>query len=555
MATATRETVQHESKQTVPQLTQTEQPCGGGIPLWYAIDNLSDASPDTILALQQRFGNRAVQRLFDRSVQRKPLDEGELDPNVSDAINRSRGAGQPLSHSVRSPMERSFQPALRHAVGQVSDFSAVYVHTDEQADRLNRSIQAKAITLGSDIYFRKGNYNPSTTRGKELIAHELAHVIQQGGAANRVQGKLTLGPAGDRYEQEADRAAAGAINTGQIRRAQPRIQRWAALGPWGPGWEKGAQGSAPVHETMTTMAMRNATYGGVKQDTTFHDPSAWEMAGRGAVWNDDPEGLLHDTTSLGFGLGKPTTQKYSSGILFAKAFKKAEKKALRGEQIGPQDRMTARSHFGDLQFLHGMALAGEEAATTQANMLMWTEFTYRVGRGEIPITTRIQDVPNSLTGKGHKEKFRALFPPNVEVAQLNVEQFFGVKEGGPGDAKARAIGSLLHMVEDSFTESHTEREELGGGLVGRIKSFHAFAGQDKALHHRADLPSGEGRTTEERIRNTPHAMQAVDIAKRVLEMLNESDWTPEVEMMFKDILGLVEHPEPAGPGARFVADR
>ncbi len=155
MATATHATGKHESKKIVPQPTQTEQPCGGGIPLPYAIDNLSDASPGTILALQQHFGNCAVQRLIDQLVQRKSSHTGELDPNVSDAINRSRGSGSSLPSELRGSMEHAFQPALRHAVGQVSDFGGVRVHTDQQADTLNRSVQAKAFTIGSDLYFRR----------------------------------------------------------------------------------------------------------------------------------------------------------------------------------------------------------------------------------------------------------------------------------------------------------------------------------------------------------------------------------------------------------------
>ena len=215
--------------------------------------------------------------------------------------------------------------------------------------------------------------------------------------------------------------------------------------------------------------------------------------------------------------------------------------------------MLARSHFGDLQFLHGMALAGEEAATTRDNMLMWAEFTYRVGRGDIDVNTLIKDVANLLAGE-NKGRFAALFPPNIPVAQLTIQQFFGVKDGGPGDAKARAIGSLLHMVEDTFAESHTEREELEGGKVGRIISFHAFSGQKTGLHHQADVPSGPGKTTEEKILATPRAMQAVDAATRVLKMLKKLPWTTEVVAMFEDILGLAKHTTVAGPGGKFVAD-
>ena len=263
--------------------------------------------PSAILSIQHLYGNRAVQRMLantphapdEDEVQREAagssLQGGPLTSDLSQVIQRSRGSGAPL--------DRSFSARMSSAFG--ADFSGVRVHTDRQAEQLNRSVSAKAFTLGSDIYFSRGSYNPGSSGGQELLAHELTHVVQQGGSkSNRAQAKLSVGPAGDPYEQEADRAAAriakssGPIKMNVSQRTPARLQRWEALGPWG-SMEKGIRGS-PVHETMTTLAMRNARYGGVGRKTKFHDAKAWEMAGRGATWNDDPEGLLHDeNTSMG----------------------------------------------------------------------------------------------------------------------------------------------------------------------------------------------------------------------------------------------------------------
>ncbi len=68
-----------------------------------------------------------------------------------------------------------------------SDFSRVKVHTDQTADTLNRSIQARAFTTGNDVFFRQGEYNPQSRGGQELIAHELTHVVQQGGVQRKRQ--------------------------------------------------------------------------------------------------------------------------------------------------------------------------------------------------------------------------------------------------------------------------------------------------------------------------------------------------------------------------------
>ncbi|MGA7931951.1 MAG: DUF4157 domain-containing protein [Kovacikia sp.] len=74
-------------------------------------------------------------------------------------------------------MDSGLQRKLGQAMG--ADFSGVKVHTDNQADQLSRSIQAKAFTTGQDVFFRHGAYQPGSRRGQELIAHELTHVVQQ----------------------------------------------------------------------------------------------------------------------------------------------------------------------------------------------------------------------------------------------------------------------------------------------------------------------------------------------------------------------------------------
>ena len=92
-----------------------------------------------------------------------------VDSGIEGAINRARGGGQPLAEHIRAPMERAFG----------ADFSGVRVHTGEESDTLNRSLEARAFTTGQDLFFKQGEYQPSRTSGQELIAHELTHVMQQ----------------------------------------------------------------------------------------------------------------------------------------------------------------------------------------------------------------------------------------------------------------------------------------------------------------------------------------------------------------------------------------
>ena len=62
-----------------------------------------------------------------------------------------------------------------------ADFSDVRIHQGAEAAELSTSVQAKAFTYGNDIYFNEGMYNPDALSGRELLAHELAHVVQQNG--------------------------------------------------------------------------------------------------------------------------------------------------------------------------------------------------------------------------------------------------------------------------------------------------------------------------------------------------------------------------------------
>ena len=121
----------------------------------------------------------------------------ETDPQTIQAQLRS---GHPLDGSVRTRMESAFG----------YDFSRVRVHTDGQAANLSASLNARAFTVGSDVAFGAGEYQPGTLVGDALLAHELAHVVQQGGAAS-TEAPLQKGGAYTALEEDADQSAVGAV--------------------------------------------------------------------------------------------------------------------------------------------------------------------------------------------------------------------------------------------------------------------------------------------------------------------------------------------------------
>lgn len=110
-------------------------------------------------------------------LQTKSLGNGHS-PNaarLADALQRSRGQGQPIPALARTFMERRFG----------ADFSQVTIHTGSEAAWMNSALGARAFTYGRDIYFQQGEYSPATIPGQQLLAHELTHVVQQTGRVMR----------------------------------------------------------------------------------------------------------------------------------------------------------------------------------------------------------------------------------------------------------------------------------------------------------------------------------------------------------------------------------
>jgi hypothetical protein len=176
------------------------------------------AAPSPARALQDRVGNRAVQAVVASSIQMaaaarvsKPTDAAEMEaeavarhvarmlqpaapaagnthqvsktvqreaaapPRGAATANVSAAGGSPLSPAVRDFME----PRMG------ANFEHVRVHTGANAAHQSAHLGANAFTYGNNVFFGKDKYQPETAKGKELIAHELTHTIQQGAASQK----------------------------------------------------------------------------------------------------------------------------------------------------------------------------------------------------------------------------------------------------------------------------------------------------------------------------------------------------------------------------------
>ncbi|MCP5103257.1 MAG: DUF4157 domain-containing protein [bacterium] len=129
--------------------------------------------------LQRQEGEEEEEPLQAKGVSSK---SPAVTPSVESKVQSLKGGGQPLPESTRSFFESRFG----------SDFSGVRVHNDSQAAETAESVNAKAFTTGKDVVFGAGQYSPGTSPGKQLLAHELTHVVQQSKkncTSNQVQRK------------------------------------------------------------------------------------------------------------------------------------------------------------------------------------------------------------------------------------------------------------------------------------------------------------------------------------------------------------------------------
>src|ERR1700690_2494280 len=178
----------------------TERDMAGEVGRALAAGESGHLGPDALLHLQRSAGNSGVVQLLGEE------QEAADGSSVKDIVGR--GGGQALEGGLQSDMESRFG----------ADFSGVGVHTDGQAAASASSVNAHAYTVGSDIVFGGGRYDPASPTGQRTIAHELTHVVQQRSGpvdGSPAAGGIQLSNPADRFEQAAEQ------NAERVMTAQP----------------------------------------------------------------------------------------------------------------------------------------------------------------------------------------------------------------------------------------------------------------------------------------------------------------------------------------------
>ena len=302
----------------------------------------------------------------------------------------------------------------------------------------------------------------------------------------------------------------------------------------------------PVHEEITQRIYGCEGDAEVCADPDLGFASSFVVAG--VRWNDDPPFRLQNRQGRGLGCKVEETIRFiTQPVCWAGLWRDGKARAERGEFFDEASGVSLlyRSHFGDMQFLHAMASRdGEPAETTRRKILMWAEFSWRTAMKEYTLPTRLRDIPI----EGFKDHFartgwnvQDLFTLGNHLLRRNIDEV--------------AFGSLLHMVEDSFSRSHVDREEPVYGQTcsvtdqnpkpGVIREFHSYAKQDAGKH--ADYDSRKKFS----MYMSAARPNVIEVGKVLKELYEGGNSWEAVKPYFECVFEIEDTSTKASPGPAF----
>ncbi|GAA4803688.1 hypothetical protein [Lysobacter hankyongensis] len=295
----------------------------------------------------------------------------------------------------------------------------------------------------------------------------------------------------------------------------------------------------PVHEEITQLARAcmQAHPGPVHTPLICADDTErsieprgnkYDSLVRGVWWNDDPNQLLFALRQ-----GRFLSWMHDARLIATTGRNWQGKPAA----IGSDYYLTYRSHYGDLQFLHAMASGdGEPAATTRHRALLWAEFAYLVATGRLDPETKMDRIS--------PVELRDYFE---EQSGWTINFLFAYHYQLKGDAHKRmmAAGSLLHMVQDSYSAAHAQRffEPTAECPNGGIVQFHSYTCQDPSAHKREDLRSAWLQ------RGFTPTQDPVNVSATLLGYIRQdADWNIVRDYLEGTVFCLAEDARNASPG-------
>jgi hypothetical protein len=307
----------------------------------------------------------------------------------------------------------------------------------------------------------------------------------------------------------------------------------------------------PVHEELT-----NLIHGCVGTGEDCANPDR-DIQGIGYVmygvrWNDDPPFVFERKHGNFAGcVSGVAIRLVTFPECWTRVYSDGRAKAKEGAVF---ERRTAallyRSHFGDLQFLHSMASRpNEPPADTRDNVLMWAEFTWKIALGTIAsgdllVETKVPGM--AIVFQGHGWDVMDLFATGNPLIKRN-----------PRYLKQVAFGSLLHMVQDSFSHAHVERRKPNQearctdtassfAAPGKIMEFHTYGGQDEEKHAFDDTRAALSDQLQS------EAPNVIDVGKTLVAFFERSAPWAEVRPYIECIYQLDATPRRSSSGERYT---
>jgi hypothetical protein len=351
----------------------------------------------------------------------------------------------------------------------------------------------------------------------------------------------SLSPRGTKYEQHVSKE-----HSSWFERTAMALAREGAL-----------HFAEPVHEEITTRIFGCDGDEGMCGDPDMEFAGPFDLAG--VRWNDDPPFQLQPDEGQNAGCKTTETIRFTTQPrCWYQLFKAAKRQAISGEVPDASNHapLLARSHFGDLQFLHAMASRdqflhamasrdGETAGETRKRVLMWAEFTWKISTEEYSLNTKLQDI--NIAG----------FDNFFGKSGWTVQDLFTV--GNPAlrpHLYEVALGSILHTLEDSFARGHVQREyvtvarECSGApqllAPGRIVEFHSYAHQDGHKHAEFDKREAFEQGT---LNDKP---DVVLVGRQLLDFYNNNAKWETVRPYFECVFAIVDDSTPATAGEEFT---
>ncbi len=303
----------------------------------------------------------------------------------------------------------------------------------------------------------------------------------------------------------------------------------------------------PIHEELTIKSLKKA-----KESTSSTITIDTNELIYGVRWNDDPLNYVSTRPLVWY-----TSLGHSCSI----------------SKIDEIYDLMYRSHCGDMQFLHSMASKkNERPELTIDKILMWSEFSFKIATGRIKHSLHFHSVKQYLSNSKSKDLFTSLiidngdrrtdWTPSLMFNFRCTRRFLSGLQCPPNFAPAestrdRALGSLLHLIQDSFSDSHVLRhpDTIGSASAisgrGPIVEFLSFNDQSRVEHSKADK-----RIVLEDTPHQDHSLNVVEIGAKLIlichsERVSKDDHWPLAKELLLEVFNLDEHARPSSSGRKY----